>query len=231
MATIQEAINRDTSGYARLEKAPPLSPEVAEYLLPPRNVIQICSLPNLPGIFPSTNNIIDFHVGGKVPQFRAPLAPPQSTQGTSTTATSVITTSSSSSSSTNNPAQAATASITTPPLGIGSTYQTTITMAKAFLLQKIATASAVRVELYKTAAAQMADVFRAVGTPVGLGNEQGIIVDVNLDTVPVVWDVDPAAIGSNLDSPATSTIYATITNLGAAGTSATITFTYVPMQS
>lgn len=230
MDTLERALNRDTTGYEPAEHIPPPASQPEQTLFPQRNTIQICSLPNLPGIFPSTNNILDYYIGGKAPQQRAPLPAPTTAGGAGTTNSTVVV-SSSSSSTTNNPPTSQTVSLTTPPLNTGDTFQTTVTMAKAFYLQQISTAEPVRVQLYSTAAAQSADVFRAATVPAGLGTEQGLIADVYLDTAPVSWELDPAAIGRNGNSPQTSTIYITITNLGGSGSTATVTFVYVPLQS
>jgi hypothetical protein len=230
MDTLQRALNRDTSGYEPTETPPPLSSQLEHSLFPQRSTIQICSLPNLPGSFPSTNNILDYYIGGKAPQFRAPLPPPTSAQGAGTGNSTTIVTSSSSS-TTNNPPASQSVSLTTPPLNTGSTFQTTVTMAKAFDLQTVSTANPVRVQLYSTAFAQSADIFRASNIPPGLGTEQGLLGDIYLDTTPIVWQVGPAIVGRNGDSPQTSTIYVTITNLGASGAASTVTFVYVPMQS
>jgi hypothetical protein len=116
-------------------------------------------------------------------------------------------------------------------MAAGNTFSSTVTIAKSFYLQSIATAQPARVELYSTASGQSADLFRAFTVPPGLGTEQGLIADVYLDTAPVVWQLDPAAIGGNADSPQTSTIYITITNLGAGGAAITVTLNYVPLQS
>jgi hypothetical protein len=231
MATIQEAINRDTSGYTRQDNPSTPAHQIEEYMLPPRNVIQICSLPNLPGIFPSTNNIIDFHVGGKVPQFRAPLAAPVTSQGSSTTTTAVITATSSGGSTTpGNPPTSKTASITTPIIISGNTFQGTILLAKSFLLYTLAVNNACRVRLYSTSSAQSTDLSRGLGIPIGLGTGQGIISDVEIDSAPTIFQYTNTD-GSNGDSPQGNVVYVTITNLSLSNVAITATITYIPLQS
>ena len=229
MTAIKDAINVDTSNFVRAGEPTPISHEIEEYLLPPRNVIQICSSPNIPGIFPSTNNIIDFHIGGKVPQYRAPLPAPVSTQGTSTTTSSVVS-SSSSSTSTNNPPTAQTASTTTPVLAPGAQFAGTILMAKSFYAYKLAVNVACRVELYGSSTAQSADLTRSLGTPPGLGTIQGIISDVQITSAPAIWFYQDTE-GSNQDTPQSNVIYLTVTNLGASSQAITVTITYIPLQS
>jgi hypothetical protein len=232
MNSIERALQVDVSGYHReASPEPPAASEPTRALLPIRDVVQRSPVPTIPGTFPSQDALRSYHLGGLIPQTRAPMPAPASAQGAGATSTTSIVATSTSSTITNNPPTATSVTVSTPPLGTGSTYQSTVTMAKAFQLQKVATATPVRVELYKTAAAQAADIFRASTTPVGLGTEQGIITDIYLDTTPVVWDVTPDVTGHNGDSPATSTIYITITNLGTAGSVAMVTLTYVPLQS
>jgi hypothetical protein len=233
MPTIDEATKRDTTGYARIGGPSVPSHQIEEYDLPPRNVVQICSLPYLPGIFPSTNNIIDFYAGGKIPQFRAPIAPIAPSQGSATTttfATTTTATSSSSTTTTNNPAKATSASLTTPVLAPGTAFQGTILLAKTSLLYSLAVNVPCRVELYSTMSAQTNDFSRPLGTPVGLGTNQGIISDVEMDTAPAIWYYQDTN-GSNEDTPQSNVIYVTVTNLGLASTATTITITYIPLQS
>jgi hypothetical protein len=232
MNSLERSLQADTSKYERV--VPPETPTASEptrALLPQRDVYERSPVPVINGTFPSQDALRSFHIGGTVPQTRAPMPAPASAQGAGATSTTSIVATSTSSTITNNPPTAISVTVTTPPLNMGDTFQSTVTMAKAFQLQKVATATPVRVELYKTAAAQAADIFRAATTPVGLGTEQGIITDIYLDTTPVVWDVTPDVTGHNGDSPATSTIYITITNLGTAGSVAMVTLTYVPLQS
>lgn len=232
MPTIEQAIVGDTTGYKRLENPPPPTHRIEEYDLPPRNVVQICSLPYLPGIFPSTNNIIDFYAGGKIPQFRAPLAPTAPSQGsaTSTSTTATTVTSSSSSTTTNNPPKSTSASVTTPVLAPGTAFQGTILLAKSSLLYSLAVNASCRVELYSTMSAQTNDFSRSLGTPVGLGTNQGIISDVEIDTAPTVWYYQNT-IATNDDTPQSNVIYITITNLDIASTPITATITYIPLQA
>jgi hypothetical protein len=230
MDTLSQALGIDTSGYKRADTSPPPESQPQATLFPARNVIQICSLPNLPGIFPSTNNIWDYHLGGLVPQFRAPLAAPTNAQTTTGTTTTIATsTTSSSSTTTNNPPVAQSASTTTPIIIAGNQFTGTILLAKSFLLYKLAVNAACRVRLYATAAAQSGDLTRPLTIPVGLGTEQGIISDVEMDAAGV-WFYENT-VGSNGDTPQSNVIYLTVTNLSGVNQAITATLTYVPLQA
>lgn len=231
MATLDQAINRDTSGYTRVPFTPPPSAYNPEDLFVRRNPNQVCSLPYLPGTFPSTDSIVGFGLAGKSPQWRAPLPATQNNASNATTSSTAVTTSSSSSTSTNNPPKSQTASITTPVLNPGTNFAGTILLAKGFTLQFVTVSGPSRVEIYSTSSAQSADLFRDSNTPVGYGNEQGIIGEFNLIDAPVVWTVTPPASGFNGDTPQSNVIYITVTNIGPSSQSITVTLTYVPTQS
>ncbi len=229
---VQQRADLDMTKYQRIlptDSTPPVPSE--NNLFPIRNPNQVTSLPNIPGSFPSVNNIVDYQLGGKAPQYRIPLPSTTNTSSGSTTTVVSSSTSSSSSTTTNNPPTASTASITTPVLVIGSTFQGTMLLAKSFYLYKVAVNAPTRLRLYSTAVARSADVSRTVSTPAGLGTVQGLVAEFNLDTTPVVWQTDPAVFGSNGDTPQSTSVYANITNIGSANQTINVTLTYVPLQS
>jgi len=228
--TIEESTQIDTSKYERRLPSPPPASEPSKSLMPDRDALQICSMPVIPGSFPSSDNIRDFHLGGSVPQQRSPLPPPISAQGAGTNSTSIVT-SSASSTSTNNPPLAQSASVTTPVLNPGDQFIGTILLAKSFYLIQLTVSLGARVQLYSTATYQSLDLGRAVITPVGLGTNQGLIFDAALDTAPIVWQCNPVPLGANADTPQTNAIYVTITNIDVVSSPVSVTFTYVPTQS
>lgn len=122
-----------------------------------------------------------------------------------------------------------TASVTTASLAAGATEQGTISMAKEGTLLVIQVSGSARVRLYSTAAARNADVSRSIGTTASSGS--GLLVETvqnsaSLFTLPL----GPVAGILNLDSPITSTIYYSVTNLGSSSAAITVTFTYIPVE-
>jgi hypothetical protein len=197
-------------------------------LMPTRNPMMRFASPYLPGIFPSSDSLVGYHIGGKAPQYRIPVpaqAPAQGAGSTSTTTTIVT----SSSSTTNNPATSQTVSISTATISPGTTYTGIITMAKAFVLLTVSLSAAARIELYSTLAAQTSDLHRPSTVGPGFGVEQGIITDIVLDTAPYVWQA-VNVIGANADTPQSQNIYISVTNLSAASQAYVVSIQYVPVQ-
>ena len=229
MATLEQATKMDTTGFARADQGQYLPPATDPSLFPLRSAIRICPLPYLPGTFPSTNSIINYSFGGKIPQSRAPL-PAQSVSGGGTSTTTVVSSSSSSSSSsTNNPPVSQIASISSPVLNPGNQFQGGILMAKSFYLIQLTVNGPARVRLYSTQAAQSADISRSLTAPVGLGTGQGIISDVEMDGAGTWQYVD--TVGSNGNSPQSNLVYITIDNIGLASETVVASLLYVPLQS
>jgi hypothetical protein len=229
MPTINQSTEFDTSNYERImPQIPPVSSE-AESLLPRRSVIQVCSLPYIPGIFPSTNNIIDFHLGGKIPHCRAPLPAQTPAQGTGMSTTKTVIASTASASTATLP-QSQVASITSPVLNPGNAFAGIVLLSKSNLFLQLAASAPARIRLYSTANAQSSDLSRSLSLPPGLGTVQGIFSDIQLDTVPLLWKYSET-VGSNMDTPQSNTIYITFNNIGVASTAITATITYVPLQS
>ncbi len=233
MPTIAESQNVDTSGYARIVPSVIPPPKHPENLLVQRSANQICSLPNLPGTFPSTDNVVGFGLAGKIPQWRAAIPNPNTTGsggGAAVAATTIISTAGSNT-TTNNPPIAKAASAMAPPLNPGQSFTGTVLLAKSFYLLSVSVSSPVRVELYSTSAARASDMSRSATTPPGYGNEQGLIGDFNLPNAPTTWATDPAVIGGNGDTPQSNVIYLTITNISGSSATPAVTFSYVPLQA
>jgi hypothetical protein len=120
--------------------------------------------------------------------------------------------------------------IVTPKINGNSPYTASVQMSPLFLLYKVAVSSPARVELYSTSSFQTLDVGRSASTPVTLGSENGIIGDFNLAlSTESPWLCSPAPTGYNGDSPISSTIYVTITNLNSSTASITVTLYYLPL--
>lgn len=125
-----------------------------------------------------------------------------------------------------------TATITTAALASNATEADQVTLAKVFALLRVQVSCKARVRLYKTAAARTADASRASTTPPAAGTPHGVICDFYLDGstgAPLAFLCSPDILGANGDSPAVSTIYASITNLDTAQ-AVTVTLTFEPVE-
>lgn len=229
--TVEESLKIDTSHFTRIvpDVPSPTSPE--QDLLPGRDPHLRFTAPFLPGIFPSSDTLRGFHLGGKIPQFRIPVPPQSPAQGAGSSKTTVVAGSGSgSTTTTNNPPTSQTASLTSAVINPGDSFLGTILLAKAFYLYTLSVSVPVRVRLYATLATQTIDQFRDSLTSPGLGTQQGLIFDVNLDTTPITW-ICENAVGANGDVPQTNVVYITIDNIGAASTAIDVSIVYVPIQS
>lgn len=230
--TVEESLKIDTSHFTRMVPDVPAPSSPEQDLLPGRDPHLRFTAPFLPGIFPSSDTLRGFHLGGKIPQFRIPVPPQSPAQGAGSSRTTIVSSSSSSSSTTtNNPPTAQTASLTSAVINPGDQFLGTILLAKSFYLYSISVSSAVRVRLYSTIATQIVDQFRTALTSPGLGTQQGLIADINLDTAPTTWFPTPDISGSNGDVPQTNVVYITLDNIGLASTAIDISIVYVPTQS
>ena len=195
----------------------------------------------LPPTAITPDSLRQFYRTGEIPQARVmtPTILANASGGGGTTTTTVATTSSSSSSSggsSTSPTSQQT-SLNTPSMNPGNQYMTTLTMAKSFVLLNISVNAAVRVELYSTHAAQLADLSRAAS--VGVANNpppaeimNACVCDLYLDTIDkFAWIPSWTITGINGDNPQSSSIYVTITNIDVATNFYTVTFTFVPLES
>jgi hypothetical protein len=105
-----------------------------------------------------------------------------------------------------------------------------MSFSRSFQLLVLAVNSAARVRIYGTAAAQSGDLGRGLDIPPAAGTAQNIICDVVLDTAPFTWPFQDR-VGANADTPQTTNIYVTVTNLDTNSDAITVTFQYVPLQA
>jgi hypothetical protein len=230
MPKLSDLTGVDMSSFERVSsQTPPPDFQPDKSMLPPRDSRLRFTAPYLPGIFPSSDNLISFHLGGKIPQYRIPVPAQAAAQGAATTSTSTAIVSSSSS-TTNNPSTSKTVSITTSVLSPGQIYTGIITMAKAFVLLNLSANDPARIELYSTLNGQTADLHRPATQGPGYGTEQAIITDIVLDTAPYIWQA-VNVIGANGDSPQNQNIYLSVTNLSNASQAYVVSISYVPVQS
>ena len=185
----------------------------------------------------SPDSLTTYNQNGLAPQARIIAALPtfqDQTSSTSTKVTEVVSSGGGSGSSSSTvvsstpvPAQAG---FTTAAISPGNPLLVQIQLAPLFILYQVTVSSPARVELYSTAAAQLQDQGRSPLNPVPLGSENGVIVDLNLAGAnESPWLCSPAPTGFNGDSPISSTIYTTITNVGTSTVPITISLSYLPL--
>lgn len=188
----------------------------------------------IPPVAATPDNLRQYYQGGLIPQFRimTPASLSQSTVGGATSAGSSTVISSSSSSTTvvTKIGTVQTAAITTPVLNPGQTYQTTLSTSSTFVPLTISVNNAARIELYATNSAQIVDQTRANTTSPGPATQQGILLDVTLNTSPLTWLVTPSLPASNGDSPQKSLSYITVTNEGVASVAITASLQYLILE-
>jgi hypothetical protein len=208
------------------------APATDKSLEPIRSPFMRCPLPVLWNDSSDSNRAL--YMGAKVPQFRV-FTPVTATPnnalgevGTTTTTGSGGGGSSGGGSSKQPTAQSA--SITSGPLNPGQTFVSTMQVAKSFTLLGITTSGPARVQLYGTQQAQSSDAYRGLDVPPPAGTLQGLICDVALDTAPYNWEFQDR-VGANSNTPQTSAIYVTLTNIGSASETVTLTLVYVPLES
>src|SRR5580692_9387580 len=104
MATIEKSQKVDWSKYTSgIPTPPPPASDPTQTLLPTRSPLLRFPTPYIPGIFPSSDNLLGYHLGGMMPQYRIPVPSQASAQGAGGTTNTSVIASSSSSTSTNNP--------------------------------------------------------------------------------------------------------------------------------
>ncbi len=234
MPSLKEALNQDLSAYTSVGKASlQASLPPTQMLDPGLNTMIRCPLPPIYQV--STDNLRQFYQGGQVPQFRI-LTPSLQTSSGGATGGNVVagptTNGGGGGGGGSTPSQptAQSVSITSSLLTPNSTFINSLTLSKSFQLLGVTTSSPARVQLYGTALAQSSDAYRGLDVPTPAGTVQNIICDVALDTAPFGWSFQDR-VGANANSPQTSTIYVTLTNLDVTSDIITLTVSYVPLES
>lgn len=233
MPSLQDTVGQDLSGYVPVKASPQASLPPTQGLEPTINTMIRCPLP--PIFQASPDSLRQFYQGGKVPQTRL-LSPV--TQGISGGGggggNAVVTTAVIQGSGSNPPPTPVVqkqAVITTTVLGPGQQFITTLTsISRSFQLLNVTSSVAARIEIYGTAASQLADSSRPLDTAPPAGTAQGIITDVAIDSAPFIWDYQNR-IGANGEIPQQPQAYVTITNISGAAVPVTITIQYVPIEA
>lgn len=232
MNSLERALQVDTSKYERVVPQEPAASEPTRALLPVRDVLERSPVPTIPGTFPSSDALRSYHLGGMVPQSRAPMPAPASAQGAGGTQITNVVTTTSGGTTTNTLPQIQVASISTPVLSPNSQFQTAVSLigeAWNFFSVSISPMAACRVRLYGTPAGQTSDAGRNPLTPAGLGTEQDLILDVLFDGVSgAVWDVQGVT-GNNNQPGVSQLCFVTVDNLSGGSTAFSVTLQYSPL--
>jgi hypothetical protein len=233
MPSIKEAMGADLSGY-KPSSGPvsPVSPASVGVDRPKANPSLRCPLPPF-NIDPDT--LRQFETSG-VPQIRViPL--PDAASATAAPARAVASASAATASNTtvttasSTPAASQTATFSTGVILVGSSFMTSVAMAKAFQLLAITVDQLSEVRLYGTANSQAFDNVRPVDVPVAAEISSNIVTSVNFDTLPYTWGWQNRG-GANQDSPQAVTIYVSVFNTDVVDvTNINVTITYVPLES
>jgi hypothetical protein len=234
MPSVQDAINTDRSSLTPIDNAPKAEQKPPAALSDSR-INSLLKSPYARCPLPPSNNSADslrqWGQGSEVPKFRTQTPPTNSGNGGGSSTSSVVVVSSSSSSGTSvTPVlpSAQNVSVTTSVLAPSQTWVGTLQMAKGFLVINLAGSSFCRVELYSSKTAQMLDIGRPV-SQAPANTTSGLIMDVVLLTA-LSWQVLDC-VGSNGDSPQSSTIYITVTNVSTAAQAFTVSLQFVPSEA
>ena len=231
MPTLTEAMNQDLSAYQPVDQINPQVGLPTQNLEPTLNTVIRCPIP--PVYQAMSDNLRQFYQGGQVPQIRLftqPLQPAPAGGGNNVAGTVGGGSAGGGGGFLPTQPNAQQASITTGNLNPGQTFVNSFLVADSFQLLNISTNSPARVQLYGTNTAQLGDSYRGLDVPTPAGTVQNIICDVVLDTSPYQWSFQNRT-GANADSPQTTTVYVTITNLDSTTDVITLTLTYVPIES
>jgi hypothetical protein len=234
MNSLERALQVDVSGYHReTSQEPPAVSEPTRALLPIRDVVERSPVPTIPGTFPSSDALRSYHLGGLIPQTRAPMPAPASAQGAGgTQVTNVVSTTTSSGTTTNTLPQIQVASVSTPVLNPNTQFQTAVSLtgeAWNFFSISISPMAACRVRLYGTPQGQTSDAGRNTQTGPGFGTEQDIILDIVFDGVSgATWDCQGVT-GNNNQPGISQLLFVTVDNLSGGSTALSVGIQYSPL--
>ena len=213
----------------------PSPPPVSTNLEPGRSHFLRCPLPALWSSTPDSQR--QAYSGSIIPQFRVMTPQSAIVSGSAGTVSGTGTSGSSGSGGGSGGGGGGTAqptaqsvSTTSGSLNPNQTFVSSVQVAKSFALLGATVSGPARVQLYGTRAAQTSDAYRGLDVPPPAGTLQGLICDVALDTAPYTWTFQDR-VGANCDTPQTPTTYLTLTNIGSAPGSVTVTLLFVPLES
>jgi len=224
LVNIQDALKN-----VQLEPAQRADPHTSD-LQPGLNAMMRCPLPPV-NITPDSTR--QFYRGGMLPQIRVMSPPPNNATGGGISSSSEDTGSSGSSGSSGGGSTTVSLklqqlALTTTPLNPNSIFIGSLQLGKVFDIMQISTSASARVRLYGNLRSQTLDAARQIDVPPAFGTEQGLIVDVALDTSPLTFSLEGIS-GSNYDNPPNNLVYTTVTNIGNTSSPITVTVSYVQL--
>ena len=195
----------------------------------------------LPPFSATVDTLRQFNESGMVPARRVIPLPLSSSTGNSTTTVNseIISSSGSGGSSgsgsgsgggTTTTLTAKTVTVSIPSLAPGTSFQTSVTLAKSYQLLQVSATVPVEFRLYSSVATRVQDLTRGTDVPVPFEVFSGLITDVVFDTSPFLWSWQNR-IGANTDSPQTVNGYVTVFNPTGSSTSpGTATIRFLPLE-
>jgi hypothetical protein len=234
--TLEQATQAEREGLKPVVGLPMTAPVAgyAQQQYPPNpNPFLRCPLPPISA---SPDSLRQYYQGGQVPQSRIMTSPSVSqaggggSGGGSTTINNTTQNTIKQTTITTMIGTMQSASVTTPSLVPGQSYQTIIGTSRGFVPLIVAVSGAARVQLYATKIYQSIDIGRPATQPPNAGTEQGILLDVSIDSAPFSWLVTPAIPSLNADSPQVPQSYLTVTNLSLAVVPITVSVQYLTLE-
>lgn len=121
-----------------------------------------------------------------------------------------------------------TSSTTTSALAYSSSTNLIANGYKSYILSKVIVDTACWLRIYTDADAQTADTSRSIGTDPVAGS--GIVAEI-ISAGALTQRITPCVLGVNLDSPPTTNLYLTVTNLQVATTQINISMNLIQLES
>ena len=121
-----------------------------------------------------------------------------------------------------------TSSTTTSALAYSSSTNLIANGYKSYILSKVIVDTACWLRIYTDADAQTADASRSIGTDPVAGS--GIVAEI-ISAGALTQRITPCVLGVNLDSPPTTNLYLTVTNLQVATTQINISMNLIQLES
>jgi hypothetical protein len=117
----------------------------------------------------------------------------------------------------------------TTSIGNSSIGNINITGFKSYALMKVGLSTEGWLRLYTDSASRSADASRSVGIDPSPGS--GVIAEVVTTGISTTQIISPFVMGGNLDDPASTTIYAAVTNLSGVTTSISVNLTLLQLEA
>lgn len=121
-------------------------------------------------------------------------------------------------------------SVSTSNLVTNGSEELNVPLNRSFQLLRIITSKAARIRLYSKVSYRTADLSRPLGTAVNPGSENGLITEIVTTPGNLIFDLSPAAFGSNLESVPSDLIPIIVQNLDASSSPIDVTFEFLGLE-